>query len=109
MATKASTIEYLADQLSSLPTIATRKMFGEYALYCDGKTVGLVCDDQLFIKITEQGKAFVDDTYEEGEPYPGAKPWMRIDEGNIENRQWLSALVQITADSVPLPKPKKKK
>ncbi len=108
MATKASTIEYLVDQLSLLSTVSTRKMFGEYALYCDGKVVGLVCDNQLFIKITESGKALLGEYYEEGEPYPGAKPYMRIDEGRIEDQRWLCMLVQVTADSVPIPKPKKK-
>ncbi len=38
-----------------------RKMFGEYALYVDGKVVALVCDDHLFVKLTEPGTKFVGD------------------------------------------------
>ena len=34
-----------------------RKMFGEYGLFCDGTFFGVICDDQLFIKITPQGEA----------------------------------------------------
>jgi TfoX/Sxy family transcriptional regulator of competence genes len=30
--------------------ISYRYMFGEYAIYCDGKVVALVCDNQLFVK-----------------------------------------------------------
>ena len=108
MSTKTTTIEYILDQLSSL-RVTARKMFGEYALYCDTKVVALVCDDQLFVKITEKGKAFVGDDYEEGEAYPSAKPSMFISGDRIENRQWLTELIQITADSLPLPKPKKKR
>jgi len=52
MAISRNTIDFILDQLSALPKIRARKMFGEYALYCDEKVVALVCDDQLFIKIT---------------------------------------------------------
>jgi TfoX/Sxy family transcriptional regulator of competence genes len=52
MATKQSTIDYLLDQLGSLPKVRARKMFGEYALYCNEKVVALICDDELYVKIT---------------------------------------------------------
>ena len=48
-------------------------MFGEYDLYCGEKVVALVCDDQLFVKITTPGKALVGERYTEGFAYPGAK------------------------------------
>ena len=41
MATSQSTIEYFFDQLSGLPNIRVRKMFGEHALYCDENVVAL--------------------------------------------------------------------
>ncbi len=93
----------------SLERVAVRKMFGEYALYCDGKVVALICDNTLFVKITEQGKAFVGKRYEEGAAYPGAKPSMMIDEGLIEDREWLSQLIRITSEHVPKPKTKSTK
>jgi TfoX/Sxy family transcriptional regulator of competence genes len=97
------------DQLTGLPDIAARKMFGEYALYCNGKVVALVCDDQLFVKITEPGKGFIGKEYEEGEAYPGAKPSMRISEELLEDRQWFGKLIQLTADALPMLKSKPKK
>ena len=112
MVTSKETIEYILDQVSSVAGgagVTARKMFGEYALYCDGRVIGLVCDDTLFIKITEEGREFVSDAYQEGAPYPGAKPWMEIDADVLENREWLCELVRITAHNVPLPKPKKPK
>lgn len=105
MATEASTVEYIQDQLRSL-SISTRKMFGEYALYCDHKVVGLICDDTLFIKITPPGKDFIQNDYREGFPYPGAKPWMEIDGDLLEDHEWLSTLVRITADYLPVSKKK---
>ena len=52
MASKIEFVEYIADQLKSAGVITYRKMFGEYGFYCDGKFFAVVCDDQLFIKIT---------------------------------------------------------
>ena len=107
MSTKPSTIEYIEDQLAGVPGMRSRKMFGEYALYCGDKIVALVCDDELFVKITEAGKAFVGERYAEGIAYPGARPSMRIDEDLIEDRERFMELIRITAEALPVPKPKK--
>jgi TfoX/Sxy family transcriptional regulator of competence genes len=109
MATKESTVEYILDQLVDVPNIATRKMFGEYALYCGKKVVALICDDALFVKITEEGKEFVGKKYTEGFAYPGAKASMRIDEDLLEDREWISELIRITEENLPEPKVKKRK
>ena len=52
MATSRNILDYLLDQLQPARNIRARKMFGEYALYCDDRVVALVCDDQIFVKIT---------------------------------------------------------
>lgn len=107
MSTSQATIDFILDQVEG--EVRTRKMFGEYALYCDEKVVALVCDDTLFIKITETGREYVGAHYVEGAPYPGAKPHMQIPEDLLDNRHWLSELVRLTADALPVPKPKSKK
>lgn len=110
MSTDIQTVTYIEDQLRSIASrVRTRKMFGEYALYCDEKVVALICDDQVFIKITPAGKSLVGEGYEEGFPYPGAKPAMLIDGEFLENADKFTQLVIGTADSLPAPKPKKKK
>ena len=109
MSTKESTTEYILGQLASVPRISARKMFGEYALYMGKKVVGLICNDKLFIKITDEGKKFVAEHYTEGHAYKGAKVSMCIDEDLIEDPRWLTQLVVITERSLPEPKPKKKK
>lgn len=96
MGTKQSTADFILDQLASLKNVAARKMFGEYALYCDDKVVGLICDETLYLKISEPGKLFVGQDYQEGMPYPGAKPAMKIDK--VDDSKWLSKLVKLTAD-----------
>jgi TfoX/Sxy family transcriptional regulator of competence genes len=79
MASDKTFIEFIVDQMAGTGTISYRKMFGEYAIYCDGKVVALVCDNQLFVKPTESGRAYIGKVFE-APPYPGAKLYFLIDE-----------------------------
>lgn len=110
MSTSADTIIYISDQLTSLGTrIRTLKMFGEYALYCDERVVALICDDQLFVKITPDGSQFLGADYETASPYPGAKPYFLMGGDIIENKVALAQLIDLTSRALPPPKPKKPK
>jgi TfoX/Sxy family transcriptional regulator of competence genes len=107
MATSKSTIDFITDQLRAVPAVSVRKMFGEYALYCGEKVVALVCDDQLFVKITAPGKSLVGNRYAEGTAYPGAKPSMLVSADDLEDDERLAELIRITAAALPPPRPKK--
>ena len=109
MATSRSTTEFILDLLSAVPNVRVRKMFGEYALYCADKVVALICDDQLFVKITPVGKALVGDRYAEGTAYPGAKPSMLVSASDLEDHERLCDLIRVTTAALPPPKPKKPK
>lgn len=52
-------------------------MFGEYGLYCNEHFIGMICDNQLFLKITSVNKS--NTRLDRGFPYPGAKEWFVID------------------------------
>lgn len=108
MASNKNTVDYILEQISGAGVVSARKMFGEYAIYCDQKVIALVCDDQLFIKPTEAGKKFLKD-YTEGFPYPGAKPYYLISGVLWEDSDWLTELAHITAIDLPAPKAKAKK
>ncbi len=108
MATKQSIVDFLTDQISGAGNIRTRKMFGEYSLYCNEKVVALVCDDQLYVKPTNAGREFIDNL-EESPPYPGAKNYFLINGDLWDDSGWLTKLISKTAEELPLPKPKKKK
>jgi len=56
MATDKKFIEAVLDKLQPLE-ITAKPMFGEYGLYYRGKNFALVCDNTLFVKITEAGAA----------------------------------------------------
>lgn len=107
MASDRNFVKFIADQLEDAGLITYRMMFGEYGIYCDGKIVALVCDDQLFVKPTEGGRAYIGDVTE-APPYPGAKLSFLI-EDKFEDKEWISNLIRITALELPEPKPKKKK
>jgi TfoX/Sxy family transcriptional regulator of competence genes len=83
-------------------------MFGEYALYCDEKVVGFICDDQLFIKITPEGKKLLGTDYQEAPAYPGSKPYVVIDGSMLENEARFCELITTTAALVPAKKLKKR-
>ena len=53
MASSPEFMQSVAARLEDAGTITYRKMFGEYCVYCDGKLFGCVCDDRLFVKISE--------------------------------------------------------
>jgi TfoX/Sxy family transcriptional regulator of competence genes len=106
MATTQSTANFLIDQMALAGNVRSRKMFGEYAVYCEDKVVALVCDERLFVKQTNAGRAFIGEI-ELAPPYPGAKPHFLIEEDRWEDPEWLSTLIRKTADALPLRKRKR--
>jgi TfoX/Sxy family transcriptional regulator of competence genes len=57
MSTQQRTIDYLIEQASGASTVSAKLMFGEYGVFIEGKMVGSICDDQLFVKSTAMGRA----------------------------------------------------
>ena len=106
MSTDAPFMAHLADQLHGFGAFAHRKMFGEYALYHGAKVVALVCDNQLFVKPTEAGRALLGADAAMAPPYPGAKPHFQASD-LIDERELLARLLLATSDALPEPKPKK--
>jgi len=106
MASQISFVEFIVEQIEDAGEITFKKMFGEYGIYSDNKIFALVCNDQLFIKPTKGGRAFIGEVVE-APPYPGAKLYFLI-EDQIEDRDWLSELVRISAKELPPPKPRKR-
>ena len=107
MATNQKFVDFVIEQIENAGEITVKKMFGEYAIYSDGKVFGFICDNQLFMKPTKAGRDFIEDL-KEAPPYPGAKMYFLIDD-KIDDRQWLSELIRISVKELPEPKPKKKK
>jgi len=106
MATAAQTVAHLMDTLSALP-LTSRKMFGEYALYLDGKVVALVCDDILWVKPLPGARAALPDA-PLAPPFPGAKDYLRADAA-LDDAEAVVAALRAVARERPDPKPRKRK
>jgi DNA transformation protein and related proteins len=107
MASDLNFVEYIRDRISGAGPVSFKKMFGEYAIYCDEKVVALVCDNQLFVNPTAGGRSMIGSVIE-SPPYPSAKPYFLIGE-QLDDRDWMSNLIQLTASEIPAPRPKKLK
>ena len=106
MATDIDFVNFVVDQIENTGAIAYRKMFGGITLYCEGKVVALICDNQLFVKPTKAGRLFIGNVVE-APPYPGARLFFLI-EAQLEDKDWISHLIRLTEKELPEPKPKKR-
>lgn len=50
MSSSENFVEYIADLLSPIGIIRTRKMFGEYGLYANEVFFAMVCNDTLYFQ-----------------------------------------------------------
>ena len=101
MASDIGFVEYVCEQIRGAGQVSHRRMFGEFAVYCDGKVVALVCDNQFFLKPTDAGKALLD-RVKQAPPYPGAKPYLLID-AQLDDAEAAATLVRATAAALPAP------
>lgn len=107
MSSTVEFVEYVCEQISGAGNITYKKMFGEYGVYCNGKIIGLICDNQFFVKKTVAGQELLSSAVEEASPYKNAKLHFVID--SSENKEFLSEFIRETYNELPVPKPKKKK
>ena len=108
MSTKKETIEYMLEKLGEPDRFSTRAMFGEYALYADGTVVGLVCDDQLYIKIMPESVK-LEAVCDKDTPYPGAKQYYLIEEDQLSKLDNLPDMLIDMAKAIPVKKTKQSK
>lgn len=104
MASTKEYADYILEQLSGLDGISSRKMMGEYILYCDGKVFGGIYDNRFLVKPVNSATALMPSAPREL-PYEGAKEMLLVE--NTDDREFLEKLV--TAISAELPEPKKRK
>ena len=97
MASHQDFVDYVAEQLREAGTIRSRKMFGEYGLFCDGVCFAVICDDQFFVKITSQGEAAFPHL-PKAPPYAGAKYSFLVED--VENREQMTKLARITCEAL---------
>lgn len=104
MASNADFVQYIVDQCSRAGQIDVRKMMGDYCIYCDGIIFGLICDSNLYVKVTEPGRSVLKEI-DLRPPYPGAKNYFYI--SDVDDSDYLVELIRATLPALPaLPPPK---
>jgi DNA transformation protein and related proteins len=106
MASDKEFISFVCEQLRGAGEISSRRMFGQAAVYLEDKVVGLVFDNQLFVKATEPGRAKIGVPVE-ARPFTGANNWFLM--ADLDDPEFLADLIRTTADALPLPKVKTEK
>ena len=97
MASHQDFVDYVVEQLREAGAIRSRKMFGEYGLYCDDVFFAVICDDQFFVKVTLQGEAAFPDL-PKAPPYEEAKDSFLVED--VENRKLMTELTRITCEAL---------
>ncbi|WP_027399139.1 TfoX/Sxy family protein [Anaerovorax odorimutans] len=105
MSSNLDYVKYICEQMSDAGNITYKKMFGDYTIYCDSKVLGLICDNQVFIKPTEKGQALIPDAIKES-PYKGAKPYILLED--FDDKDFITKFIIATCIELPFPKPRKK-
>jgi TfoX/Sxy family transcriptional regulator of competence genes len=108
MATTKETAAFILEELGQSERFSVKPMFGEFAIYADGKTVGFICDDQLLLKIMPES-ADLNALCERAQAYPGSKDYYLVPEDVITGDRKLPQLMLRMAAALPPPKAKKKK
>jgi TfoX/Sxy family transcriptional regulator of competence genes len=108
VSTQKETVEFILEKLGNSELFDVRAMFGEYALYADGKVVALVCNDQLYVKIVPASYE-LEDVCEKDTPFSGAKLHYLVEEFQLSQIQNLSEILSSIAQSLPAKKSKSKK
>ncbi|MBO7506882.1 MAG: TfoX/Sxy family protein [Paludibacteraceae bacterium] len=105
MPTSKSYADFILEQLSGLPEIASRQMMGEYILYYRDKVIGGIYDDRFLVKPVKAAREKMPEAPYQL-PYEGAKEMLLVD--NVDNRDFLADLITSMYDELPEAKKKKK-
>lgn len=108
MATRKETADFILGELGRPDRFSLKPMFGEYALYADGKVVGFIADDQLLLKIMPESAA-LETLCEKTEVFPGSKDYYLVPEDMITGFHKLPRLLLRMAEVLPFPKKRSSK
>lgn len=106
MATSKDTITFILGKLGDDSRFHVRAMFGEYALYADGKVVALICDDMLYVKIVP-ASITLEGVCEKDSPYVGAKLHYVVTEEQLSSIENLPNILIAIAATIPVKNKKK--
>ena len=98
--------EYVRDIFSSAGDIVIRSMMGGYLVYFNGKLIGDICANELFLKRTPTSDRLLADS-ELRYPYEESRTLMHVFD-RFEDAALIRELLTGMYDELPEPKKKKK-
>ncbi|MDO5439305.1 MAG: TfoX/Sxy family protein [Erysipelotrichaceae bacterium] len=98
-------IEYVRERFSTAGNIVIKAMMGGYLVYLDGKLIGDICDNELFLKRTPTSDKLLADS-ELRFPYEGSKTLMHVFD-RFEDMDLITELLEGMYAELPEKKPKK--
>ena len=99
--------EYVRESFSLAGDIVIRSMMGGYLVYFNGKLIGDICGDELFLKRTPTSDRLLADS-ELRYPYDGSKTLMHVFD-RFEDTDLIAELLNGMHAELPEKKPKKTK
>lgn len=106
MASSKEYLDFILEQLSELEEITYKAMMGEYIIYYHGKIIGGIYDDRFLVKPVKSAIEYMPNAEYEL-PYDGAREMLLVDD--VDNKEFLTSLINAMYDELPEPKAKKKK
>jgi len=99
--------EYVRESFTLAGDIVIRSMMGGYLVYFNGKLVGDICDNEVFLKRTPTSDRLLADS-ELRYPYDGSKTLMHVFD-RFEDTDLIAELLNGMHAELPEKKPKKTK
>lgn len=106
MASSKEYLDFILEKLSDLEEITYRAMMGEFIIYYRGKIVGGIYDDRFLVKPVKSAINYMPSARYEL-PYEGAKEMLLVDE--VDDKEFLTGLLNAMYDELPALRKKKKK
>ena len=97
--------EYVREIFSAAGDIVIKSMMGGYLVYLNGKLIGDICDNELFLKRTPTSDRLLADS-ELRYPYEGSKTLMHVFD-RFEDKELIQELLGGMYTELPAPKKKK--
>ena len=99
--------EYVREALSAAGDIVIKSMMGGYLVYLNGKLIGDICDNELFLKRTPTSDRMLAES-ELRYPYEGSKTLMHVFD-SFDDKALILELLKGMYAELPDKKPKKAK
>ena len=99
--------EYVRDSFSKSGDIVIKSMMGGYLVYFNGKLIGDICNNELFLKRTPTSDRLLADS-ELRYPYDGSKTLMHVFD-NFDDKALILELLDGMYAELPEKRPKKTK